>query len=69
MTALWLLDIPESEWTRIHTEMHRYAINLACKLGPARPERRWEWNDDKWDMQNARDEQDWCLPLRRPKRC
>ena len=68
MTALWLLDIPESEWTRIRTEMHRYATNLARKLGPARPERRWELGDFEWDTANARDEQDWCRPHHNPNR-
>jgi hypothetical protein len=64
VTAIWLLRVPESEWRRVAREVHRYGINLAHRMGPVARERRWEWPDDKWDAENARVENDWCVPQR-----
>ncbi len=63
MTALWLMKLSDEKWDNIISEVREYGIDLARKLGPVQKPR--QLNDDEWDHQNAINEQEWCLPMKR----
>jgi hypothetical protein len=60
MTALWLMKLSDEKWDDIISEVREYGIKLAREMGPVQKQRAL--SDDEWENQNARDENDWCLP-------
>ena len=62
LTALWLMKLSPEKRDDIISEVREYGIKLAKEMGPVK--KRVYLNDDDFDDENARLDNDWCLPTK-----